>query len=319
MSFPKSIYDEDPEDKTEGQIEVGSNHMLQSNARQAIVIDDDDDKENHKSKKSEDREPIKMEGRVIGHKVRQCNGVPISKSPVRSLSVMSSPENEDSFYVPSTTKNIKKRMSRFHTCEHCGEKFKNVPSYEKHLKSEHKDSKLLTCSICDKHISSFQKLAMHKARHNKKTYQCKHCDFATGFYRRFQSHVNYHRKNPTFIPKCFQCGLASFNLEWVETHGKQQHCKKCIVNGFLTLFTCQKKYSDHLWTCKGQGLTDTDVNLVDADVIVVKEEQCAESNSNTEESQRNEANPEVFRNVVSRPEVKRRKMNDFKSFSISSA
>ena len=60
MPFPKSIYDEDPEDKTEGQIEVGSNHMLQSNARQAIVIDDDDDKENHNGRKSEAREPIKL-------------------------------------------------------------------------------------------------------------------------------------------------------------------------------------------------------------------------------------------------------------------
>ena len=322
MSFPKSIYDEDPEDMTEGQIEVGSNDILQSNACQAIVIGDDDEKENHKGTKSDAREPITMEGRVIGHKVRQCNGIPVSKSPVRSPSVLSSPENEDFFYIPSATKNkraTKKRMSRLNTCEHCGEKFKNIPSYEKHLKSQHKDSKLLTCPICDKRLASFQKLAAHKARHNQQTYKCEHCDFATGFYRRFQGHVNYHRKNPIFIPKCFQCGLASFNLEWVETHGKQRHCKKCIVNGVFTLFTCQKKYSDHLWTCKGRGLTGADVNLVHDDVILVKEEKYEDNNIEESQPLRHEASLEAFRSEVKRPEAKRRRINDFKTFGIPSA
>ena len=328
-SFPMSIYDEDPEDKTKdlkGQTEIESNDgcfsspdMLQSNGRQAIVIESDGESGNNQGKKSEAREPIKMEGRIIGHKVRQCNGISVSKSPVRSPSVLSSPENEDSFYVPFRAKNLKKRMSRFNTCEHCGEKFKNIPSYEKHLKSEHKDSKLLTCPICDKRLASFQKLAAHKARHNQQTYKCEHCDFATGFYRRFQGHVNYHRKNPIFIPKCFQCGLASFNLEWVETHGKQRHCKKCIVNGVFTLFTCQKKYSDHLWTCKGRGLTGADVNLVHDDVILVKEEKYEDNNIEESQPLRHEASLEAFRSEVKRPEAKRRRINDFKTFGIPSA
>ena len=168
---------------------------------------------------------------------------------------------------------------------------------------------MLTCTICNIQITSFKRLAKHKDQHNQSTYQCEHCKFTTGVYRYFIDHVNEHRKKSNFDPKCAHCGFSSFNLQLVDHHKRKRNCKKCSNNGFDTSFDCIKQYNAHTKDCRGQGLEDKDVNVVDVDVAILKEEFQPETTDHSEDmpvlEERTVDQFQSGRTEAKRPEVRR--------------
>ena len=197
---------------------------------------------------------------------------------------------------------------------------------------------MLTCTICNIQITSFKRLAKHKDQHNQSTYQCEYCKFTTGIYRYFIDHVNEHRKKSNSDPKCATCGFSSFNLQLIEHHKRKRSCKNCCNNGFDTSFDCIKQYNTHTKDCRGQGLEEKDVNVVDVDAVIFKEEFQQETTNHSQDmpvleertvEQFQTARPEVMRPGVKRLEVKRsdddkplakrRRIACLKNFAISTA
>ena len=121
--------------------------------------------------------------------------------------------------------------------------------------------------------------------------------------------MNEHRKKSNSDPKCASCGFSSFNLKLIEHHKRKRNCKKCCNNGFDTSFECIKQYNVHRKHCRGQGLEDKDLNVVDVNVIILKEEMQQETTNQSQDmpvlEERTVEEFQTRRPEVERLEVKR--------------
>ena len=130
--------------------------------------------------------------------------------------------------------------------------------------------------------------------------------------------MNEHRKKSNSDPKCATCGFSSLNLQLIEHHKRKRNCKKCFSNGFNTSFECIKQYNAHIKDCRAQGLENKDVNVVDVDVVILKEEFQPETINHSQDMPvLEERSVEQFQ--TARPLPKRRRIACLKTFAISTA
>lgn len=140
----------------------------------------------------------------------------------------------------------------------CSSKTRSHTTYQKHLKSNHTNTELLKCNICDKVFKSMMTLKPHQDAHKSiKSYNCDSCPLTFSGARNLREHKK--RKQNKGVFPCSKCDLrcsstGDLNRHVSIVHGPSQNLP-CKVCGYI--FKNKKGLKQHMVRHQTQGLKVT--------------------------------------------------------------
>ena len=136
-------------------------------------------------------------------------------------------ESENSVYIEFYNQHQKTEV-----CQECGKVFKNLSSFQFHMRESHSDLHAEKCEICGKRYQSKESLKIHMKTHEECESLCIECGKTYSNRHKLRIHINNHHSNKSFT--CQECFKTYKTRAKLATHVRALHlnerlypCKMC--------------------------------------------------------------------------------------------